>query len=66
MRILRIFSGFSVLTTTLAYAALIHRYATMTVNQNPVFWVGLAFSILVGVLSLIGAFFLLGSRGARP
>ena len=62
MRMLNILCGVAVLTTTLAFAHLLHHYylgAGAEPFQNPLFVVGFSFAVGVGIFSLIGAAMLL-------
>jgi hypothetical protein len=61
MRILNILSGVAVLLTTFAYAHLLAHYYSHAGDaaHSPPFLVGMAFGVIVGVLSLIGGGLLL-------
>ena len=59
MRILNILSGAAVLLTTLAFAHLIHHFFSESPHDDPVFWMGFAAAIFVGLLSFIGGCLLL-------
>jgi hypothetical protein len=61
MRILNILSGLSVLLTTFAFAHLLHHYYGHAGDaaHSPPFLAGMAFGVIVGVLSLIGGCLLL-------
>jgi hypothetical protein len=59
MRVLNILSGIAILITTAAYAHLLHHFAKEAANNNPVFWAGMVFAVLVGIFAFIGGCLLL-------
>ena len=68
MRILNALAGLSVLLTTFAFAHLLHHYysnAGDTANSPP-FLAGMAFGVIILILSFVGGCLLLRSARSRP
>jgi hypothetical protein len=59
MRILNILSGIAILITTAAYVHMLHHFSKDAPRDNPLFWAGLAFAVLVGIFAFIGGCLLL-------
>jgi hypothetical protein len=67
MRILNALAGLSVLFTTFAFAHLLHHYYTSagdTANSPP-FLAGMAFGVIILILSFVGGCLLLRSARTR-
>ena len=59
MRLLNILSGIAILITTAAYVHLLNHFYKDAPHDNPVFWAGMGFAVLVGILAFIGGCLLL-------
>ena len=62
MRILNIVCGITILLTTVAFGHMIHHFFSFSPQesyQSPIFWMGMAFAVVVEIFTFIGGCLLL-------